>query len=1142
MSAFFGGTILKHVIIAEKPSVANEYAKVLGVTNKGQGYYENDQWLVTWAVGHLVSLAYPEKYDVELKEWKAETLPFIPDTFKYELIPDTRKQFQVIKTLYNREDIDVIYYAGDAGREGLYIQMLIRMLAGHKSGVAEKVVWIDSQTEDEIMRGISEAKSLSEYSHMSDAGYMRAIADYLVGINFSRLLSIFYAAMLNSGSGQKRKIPISVGRVMTCVLGMIVNREREIRAFRIKDFYRIKGNLNVQGSWVECEWRVSSDSAFYNSPKLYSEFGFNTEADALEFMDTLTDNMVITSMERKYEKKNAPLLFNLAELQGECTKVLHISPSETLSVVQSLYEKKLTTYPRTDARVLSSAIAGEIKKNLSGLKNGVFGPYAEEIESRHYSLGNKYVDDSKITDHYAIIPTGKTAKELSGLEKSVYEMIVRRFLAVFYPPAEFEVVRFEAKANNELFVGTNKVISKTGYFDVLGLPGEYADKNAMSQSMKQLQKGNAYHVEYEIKKGATAPPKRYTSGSMILAMENAGTLVEDDDLREQIKSSGIGTSATRADIIEKLIKLHYISESKQILSPSPLGEMIYEVVKKEIPELLSPEITAEWEKGLSQIAEGKTAKLAYQDKFYKFIREKCSLIKQDGTQNREDVKKIISRFATSSIRMDYKNFDSWNTKLICPLCGNEIETMEWGFKCKGNVNRHEGCNFSVNGDILGHRLLTGELAELLIKGRTGPFYDFVSQKNKIFAAYLTWNKETHKIGFDLTDMPWEKTDFHCPKCGKNVLKQGKYYKCADYIDKDHGCSFWIGKIAGKTMSDKCVEQLLSAGETDLICGFKSSTGNKFDAFLYLDADKNIKFRFPNNTDIQSGLKCPICNGEILETSNGFRCENYKPVQDRKQNDCSFYAGSILGHTIKKKELQQILSGQTTEPVVLKNSDKKSFEARLYWNESEKRIALQFDENRAEKTGIKCPLCNQEVMKDKYGYFCSGKIDRTKGCQFHIGNIAGVSLEVAQVRKLFETGKTDLISGFKPKEKGKQPFSAYLRWDADNKKIGFEFPGVEERREQSNYSCPICFKKMYKGTNSYYCGECGFSLHTTISSVNIPEEQIKKLLVYGRTDVISGFFSPTKRKLFSARLCIDKSTNKVAFSFLDMHKGGISDES
>jgi len=409
VSAFFGGTILKHVIIAEKPSVANEYAKVLGVTNKGQGYYENDQWLVTWAVGHLVSLAYPEKYDAELKEWKAETLPFIPDTFKYELIPDTRKQFQVIKTLYNREDIDVIYYAGDAGREGLYIQMLIRMLAGHKSGVAEKVVWIDSQTEDEIMRGISEAKSLSEYSHMSDAGYMRAIADYLVGINFSRLLSIFYAAMLNSGSGQKRKIPISVGRVMTCVLGMIVNREREIRAFRIKDFYRIKGNLNVQGSLVECEWRVSADSAFFNSPKLYSEFGFNLEADALGFMGTLTDNMVITSMERKYEKKNAPLLFNLAELQGECTKVLHISPAETLSVVQSLYEKKLTTYPRTDARVLSTSIAGEIKKNLSGLKNGDFGPYAEEIESKHYSLGNKYVDDSKITDHYAIIPTGKTA-------------------------------------------------------------------------------------------------------------------------------------------------------------------------------------------------------------------------------------------------------------------------------------------------------------------------------------------------------------------------------------------------------------------------------------------------------------------------------------------------------------------------------------------------------------------------------------------------------------------------------------------------------------------------------------------------------------------------------------------------------------
>ena len=1132
---------MKHVIIAEKPSVANEYAKVLGAHIKCQGYYENDQWLVTWAVGHLVGLSYPEKYDASLKEWKVETLPFLPETFKYELLPATYKQFQVVKTLYNRNDIDVIYYAGDAGREGLYIQMLIRMLAGHKSGIAEKVVWIDSQTEDEILRGITEAKPLSEYHHMADAGYMRAIADYLLGINFSRLLSIYYAAMLNSGSGQKKKIPISVGRVMTCVLGMIVKREREINAFKVKNFYRIKGNIDAQGECIECEWRVISDSAVYNSPKLYSEFGFNLETDAANFMNSLNGKVLITSIEKKTEKKNAPLLFNLAELQGECTKVLHISPAETLSIVQSLYEKKLTTYPRTDARVLSSAIASEIKKNLHGLKNGEFKNFVEEIESNQYTLGKKYVDDSKVTDHYAIIPTGKVPSELSNKEKIVYEMIVRRFLAVFYPSAEFEVTKFDAKADKELFVGNNKVLSKKGYFTVIGVPNEYENKHAKTLPMAQLQKGSSYEISYEIKKGETSPPKRYTSGSMVLAMENAGTLIEDDELREQIKSSGIGTSATRADIIEKLIKLQYINESKQILTPSAFGEMIYEVVNKEIPELLSPEITAEWEKGLSDIAYGKKSKQEYQESFYEFIREKCNLIKQDGSENREEVKKIISRFATNSIRMEYKSFDSWNTKLLCPLCGSEIETTEWGFKCKGNVNRNEGCQFTISGDILGHRLLTGELAELLKNGKCGPFYDFVSQKNKAFAAYLTWNDEIKKISFDLTEMPWEKTEYQCPKCGKLVLKQGNFYKCTDYVDKVHGCNFWIGKIAGKAVGDKNIERLLSSGETELIHGFKSSNGNKFDAYLYLNEDKDIKFRFPSNADMQTNLICPICKGNILETSNGFRCERYKPVQERKTDDCNFFVSNILGHTIKKKELESILNGQATEPVSLKNIEKKSFDARLYWNAEEKRIALQFDENKAEQTGISCPLCRQEIIKDKYGYSCSGKIDRTNGCQFHIGSIAGVMLEREQIRQLLENGKTDLISGFKPKEKAKKPFSAYLCWDNEENRVKFDFPGLEERREQSEYSCPICYKKLYKGANSYYC-ECGFSLHTTISSVEIPEEQIKKLLVYGRTDVISGFFSPTKRKLFSARLCIDKSTNKVAFSFLDTRKGGITGES
>lgn len=1137
---------MKKIIIAEKNSVAQEYAKVLGVSGKtNQGYMENDLWIVTWAVGHLVTLSYPEKYREELKEWKLETLPFIPDKYKYETIAETRKQFEIVKKLYNRPDVTAIYYAGDSGREGLYIQMLIRMLAGHNAQAQEKVVWINSQTEEEILNGISQAKELVEYKNMSDAGYMRGIADYLIGINFSRLLSILYAPMLNTGSGQKHKVPISVGRVMTCVLGMIVKREREIVNFHVRNFYRIKGNIETNGASVACEWRVTEESSYFQSPKLYSEFGFNEEADAKNLIQSLNREIVITSVEKNIEKKNAPLLFNLAELQNECSKLLHISPIETLSIAQSLYEKKVTTYPRTDARVLSSAVVKEIYINLSGLKTDEkYKDYVLNIENKHYTLKGKYVDDSKITDHYAIIPTGKSVKDLTEKESKVYEMIVRRFLAAFYPPAEFEVIKFNAKANKESFWGSKKFLVKTGFYDIAGVPGEYMN-DAGDDNIKTMQKGQLYQSSYEIKKGMTAPPKRYTSGSMIIAMENAGQLIEDDELREQIKSNGIGTSATRAEIISKLIKLNYINlnDAKQILTPTNLGNMVYEVVNMEVPELLSPEITAKWEKQLAEISNGNKDKKVFEQEFNQFVRETCNKIKNDGVNNKAEVRKKISKYATNSIRTKYKEFDSWNTKLKCPLCGGEVETMEWGFKCKNNINKKEGCTFAVSGDILGHRLLTNELAAMLTKGKTGPFYDFMSQKNKPFAAYLIFDRSSNKIEFELTNMPWNSTDFLCPKCKGKILKQGNLYKCENYIDREHGCSFWLGNIAGKVIGDKNVKKLLVEGKTDLIKGFKNSAGTKFDAFLYLDSENNIKFKFPEVEDMQTELFCPICHGKILETSYGFKCENFKSLNERAENDCSFFAGQIMGHTIRKKELEAVLNGMETELISFKNSDKKKFEARLYWDKAQNRISLKFDNNEPVNMNLKCPVCGKEIKKGKYGYFCSGRVSRTEGCQFFIGRIAGVMIDDVQIEKLVKNGKTDLISGFKPKEKGKANFSAYLKWNEESQNICFEFPDKEDIAEKSDYSCPICQKILYKGKNNYYC-KCGFRVYTTVSSVEIPDEQIKKLLVYGRTDVINGFFNPKKRKLFSARLVIDKSSKKVAFSFLDMpHKnGGIINES
>lgn len=1132
---------MKRIIIAEKPSVAQEYAKVLKVnSNANSGYMENNDWIVTWTVGHLVTLSYPEKYDVALKEWKLETLPFIPDKFRYETISTTIKQFNIVKSLYNRNDISAIYYAGDAGREGLYIQMLVRMLAGHNPSAEERIVWIDSQTEDEILRGIAEAKSIKEYENMSDAGYMRAIADFLIGINFSRLLSVLYSTMLNTGSGQKKHVPISVGRVMTCVLGMIVKREREIRKFKVKDFFRIKAIMSVAGNEIEGEWRVTEESAYYNSPKLYSEFGFNQEKDALELIDSLEDKIVIKSLEKRIEKKNAPLLFNLAELQSECTKVLHISPSETLSIAQSLYEKKITTYPRTDARVISSAVAKEIEKNLIGLKNGSFSSFVEHIEARNYHIEGKYIDDSKITDHYAIIPTGRVVKELTQREKSVYEMIVRRFLAVFYPAAEFEHIKFEAMANKELFVGMSKVLLSAGFYEVLGMPEDKSVQKDNATNISMLCKGNTYNAAFTTKKGATVPPKRYTSGSMVLAMENAGNLIEDDELREQIKSNGIGTSATRAEIIEKLIRLNYINlnASKQILTPTNFGEMVYEVVDLSIPDLLSPEITAEWEMNLEKISEGSISRKVFEAEFYEYIRKKCDDIKQSGMSNRDQVKQKIYSLATNYIQTEYKEFDAWNTKIKCPLCGKEVETTAWGFKCKANISKNEGCNFSVGGDVVGHRLLTNELATLLHKGKVGPFYDFISQKNKPFAAYLTWNDSIKKIEFEVTNMPWENTKYKCPVCGKKIQKQGNYFKCEDYIDRESGCSFWVGKIAGKMISEKILEQLLTTRQTDLLSGFKNKEGTKFDAFLILDKDNLIKFKFPEKEDLRTDYYCPICNGRILATSYGFKCENYKSQEKRieEKDGCTFFAGNFMGHTIKEKELKAILGGMETDLISFKNSEKISFDAHLKWNASEKRIELVFDENKPIEMGVKCPLCGNPLLKNKFGYCCSKRVGKTEGCQFYLGAIAGVILDEIQLRKLLELGKTDLIVGFKPKEKGKKPFSAYLKWNSELKNIGFEFPGREESREISSYSCPICSKKLYKGKSSYYC-ECGFSLNTTIASVLVADNQIQKLLIYGKSDVINGFFSPKTRKLFSANLIIDKEAKKVGFLFPEKPKDG-----
>ena len=678
----------KALYIAEKPSVAQEFAKALKINGQRRdGYLESQDSVVTWCVGHLVTMSYPEKYDIKYKRWSLDTLPFLPREFKYEVIPGVQKQFEIVKGLLNREDVDTIYVCTDSGREGEYIYRLVAQMAG-VHGKKEKRVWIDSQTEEEIMRGIREAKDLSAYDNLSASAYLRAKEDYLMGINFSRVLTLRYGNSVSNYLNTKYQA-ISVGRVMTCVLGMVVRREREIRAFVKTPFYRVLSSIALEGENFEGEWRAVEGSRYFQTPYLYKENGFKEKAYAEKLIQELlvsqTLQCTVEKIERKKENRNPPLLFNLAELQNVCSKLFKISPDETLKIVQELYEKKLVTYPRTDARVLSTAAAKEIYKNISGLRNY---EHTAEIAQHIIEQGNyknlaktRYVNDKQITDHYAIVPTGQGLNALRSVSltaQRVYETIVRRFVCIFYPPAVYQKISLVTKIQNESFFSSFKVLLDEGYLKVAtnsftkrkaadamssvnraGVAGNEgseeedpdtgknggnkADDSAedmacdtrLLAALQNLKKGDILSVDsLSIKEGETSPPKRYNSGSMILAMENAGQLIEDEELRAQIKSCGIGTSATRAEILKKLCNIKYLALNKktQVITPTLLGEMIFDVVNCSIRQLLNPELTASWEKGLNYVAEGSITEQEYMDKLEHFVRLRTRQVEDSNIQ------------------------------------------------------------------------------------------------------------------------------------------------------------------------------------------------------------------------------------------------------------------------------------------------------------------------------------------------------------------------------------------------------------------------------------------------------------------------------------------------------------------------------
>ena len=1058
----------KSLIITEKPSVAREFANVLGVGGRGKGYIENSEYCITWCVGHLVGLVYPEEYDIKYKKWKLEDLPFLPETYKYNVIESVADQYRIVHSLLHRADIDRVYWAGDAGKEGQTIEENIRNFGGVREGMEELRVWIDSQTEEEIQRGIREAKPMSDYANLGKSGIMRTIEDYAMGINFSRAMSVKYARLINAAAATSGYQPIAVGRVMTCVLGMVVEREREIRNFKETPFYRVVGSFTDAG--IEAEWKAVEGSAYFQSPRLYKENGFKEEADARALIDSLQGKEAhVLSIDKSTSRKKAPRLFNLAELQAECSKRFKISPDQALQCAQDLYEKKLTTYPRTDARVLSSAVAKEIGKNIGRLKH--YEPVADFAEqildkgSHHNIAKTQYTDDSKVTDHYAIIPTGdlRALGSLNSLERNVYDLIVRRFLSIFYPPAEYENVKLTVGVEKESFFASARILKKPGYLEIANPAlaagkadanadkdnkeeeGAVADPKALLKLAQTLKKGEEIEVKgYQIKQGKTSPPKRYTSGSMVLAMENAGQLIEDEELRAQIKGSGIGTSATRAEIIAKLVRIRYLALNKktQILTPENLGEMVYEVVRMTVPAMLNPKMTASWEKGLDGITRGTVDFAEYRSKLEDYIRRET--LKMIGQDIKEPLSAAISEFAGKNAAGFKKSLG-----IACPLCKEgEITTTPFGYGCSRYSKDKSGCNFTI-GQICGVSLDEDDVRELLTQGRTGVINGFKSKAGKRFNAALklsTAEDGKVTVGFDFSDNSGDKVEgLTCPQCGSAILKTGYGWRCEKHVQGDAAsCAFSIGQIAGKKLTQKDVDKLLKEGRTDTIRGFKSKAGKRFDGCLALKKDEtgkvSIVFDFDHVEDelLPEECICPVCGGRIKKTSFGWGCVNYnKDVE----GSCRFSIGQIGGKKLSAAQVKQLLkNGQTDTISGFKSKAGKRFDAALTFakDENGKVTGLKYafpDAGAAseqKESILDCPKCGKTLKKGRWSYECE--------CGFRLQHtVAKVSLSEEILKELLTTGKTkSKVEGFT--SKAGKVFDTCLKYEDDTIKFDFDNPG------------------------------------------------------------------------------------------------------
>lgn len=1152
----------KSLIITEKPSVAQEFARILGVSGRNDGYIENNNYVITWCVGHLVEMVYPEEYDEKYKKWRVEDLPFLPRDYKYNVIPAVSKQYNIVHTMLHREDIERVYWAGDAGKEGQTIEENIRRFGGVREGMEELRVWIDSQTEEEIKRGIAEARPMSDYDNLGNSGIMRTIEDYAMGINFSRVMSVKYGKILNDAAGTNSYTAIAVGRVMTCVLGMVVIREREIRNFVETPFYRVVGNFT--GANVEGEWKAVEGSAFFESPLLYKENGFKEEKSAKELMEQLSGKQaVVESVERGTSRKRAPLLFNLAELQAECAKRFKISPDETLQVAQDLYEKKLTTYPRTDARVLSSAVAKEIGKNVSRLKNyQPVSAYVEKImkEGLYRNIGKtSYTDDSKVTDHYAIIPTGQLTEleKLTELQRKVFDLIVRRFLSIFYPAATYQNVKLTVRIEKERFFASAKALKDPGFLEIAGKkqPEEENDEEEKESPgllaiAEQLNEGDEIAVNgFEIKEGKTSPPKRYTSGSMVLAMENAGQLIEDEELRAQIKGSGIGTSATRAEIIKKLVRIGYLGLNKktQVLTPERMGEMVFEVVNMTVPALLNPKMTASWEKGLDGITHGTVEMEDYRAKLEDFIRrETVSMIEHNLTmQIAQQIQPLVGKGGRGLAAKK-------KLGVPCPVCGGEMETTPFGYGCSNYKKDGTGCRFSI-GTIAGRDLEEEELKQLLTNGKTDVLNGFLSKSKKKFSACLVMTKDEEghpSIQFDFSqNQPEMLEGVKCPVCGSDIEVTPFGYTCVKHREDPQACYFSIGKIAGRDLKKEELKQLLTNGKTDVLKGFTSKSKKKFQACLVLetaeDGKKSIQFDFSENQpQVVEGVQCPLCGGAIEVKSFGYGCANYEAGNDAS---CKFSIGQIAGKDMNVSQVRELLTnGRTSTIRGFKSKSGKKFDACLMLAEDENgRKSLKFDFENVEAKKVKdvvCPLCGGDIVQTPFGFGCANySKEDENSCRFSIGKMAEKSLTEAQVKELLTEGRTGTIRGFKSKAGKKFDARVALNRNEEGKVTGLKFDFTDlEAPAVKDVSCPLCGGKIVQTPFGYGCANyskedensCRFSIGK-IAGVKLKEAQVKELLIRKKTDVIKGFVAKTGM-MFDAPLKLTED-GRVTFDFPEKPK-------